>query len=477
MPRDPWVGESDSLAEQRFWAADFSAMLTNDARLLSQACFYTGQDATRFLHALPADFASLVRGRQMIADQEYEASASCLSDALQSEHPYVKTMAGYYRGRSNWATGTDLAKSIDEVGVNAETQFGRAMATLMFAWHQQRQLDFKGHLRSLCEAAVEFMRCDPHPVYWIAQTLVPLLHTAFEMADDNAMALGRMTFNAVEWTADLEHEKFDCLRALSRHEFARGDTKKALTYIAAAKMCKVPGSCKAYAFLHSAAYAIESGEPTWATEQLIVAESQLENDRDHKCKNFCSVVLSLALQYAEIEPQKAQGYLFKYHQCTGDPSASTAYDGRMNVVADISLGKISLALHAEETYGAELLERAYDAVSKYGFRYRAAISASEIASVQTSRKKREHWMNESLRHIDFYGASSPLRKLLRRKMQRVTLTEREQRVNEMLLRGLASKDIAESLTLSEQSVRNVTTVIYRKLGVSNRKEFLCLGRT
>lgn len=50
------------------------------------------------------------------------------------------------------------------------------------------------------------------------------------------------------------------------------------------------------------------------------------------------------------------------------------------------------------------------------------------------------------------------------------LTERERDVLGLLARGLANADIAETLFLSESTVRNTLTVVYQKLGVGSSRE-------
>jgi len=50
------------------------------------------------------------------------------------------------------------------------------------------------------------------------------------------------------------------------------------------------------------------------------------------------------------------------------------------------------------------------------------------------------------------------------------LTEREQQVTQLLVRGLAIDEIAQTLWLSRHTVRDYAKTIYAKLGVSSRPE-------
>jgi two-component system, NarL family, nitrate/nitrite response regulator NarL len=51
-----------------------------------------------------------------------------------------------------------------------------------------------------------------------------------------------------------------------------------------------------------------------------------------------------------------------------------------------------------------------------------------------------------------------------------SLTPREREIASLIAEGLVNKDIAKRLSITEKTVRNALTVIYNKLGVTNRLE-------
>ena len=51
-----------------------------------------------------------------------------------------------------------------------------------------------------------------------------------------------------------------------------------------------------------------------------------------------------------------------------------------------------------------------------------------------------------------------------------SLTPREREIAALIAEGLVNKDIAKRLSITEKTVRNALTVIYNKLGVTNRLE-------
>ena len=59
----------------------------------------------------------------------------------------------------------------------------------------------------------------------------------------------------------------------------------------------------------------------------------------------------------------------------------------------------------------------------------------------------------------------------------ITLTKREEEILSFVVKGATNKEIAEGLLVSEQTVRNRLSGIFKKLGVRNRTEAaLCAVR-
>jgi DNA-binding NarL/FixJ family response regulator len=54
----------------------------------------------------------------------------------------------------------------------------------------------------------------------------------------------------------------------------------------------------------------------------------------------------------------------------------------------------------------------------------------------------------------------------------VKLTPREQAISRLILAARSNRAIAEELGISEQSVKNRLTVLYRKLGVNTRLQLM-----
>ena len=73
--------------------------------------------------------------------------------------------------------------------------------------------------------------------------------------------------------------------------------------------------------------------------------------------------------------------------------------------------------------------------------------------------------------LDSVARSAPPR----RPEQRVVLSEREREVLQLMTQGFTNADIARQLYLSEGTVRNYASEIFRKMGVSDRTQAVVFG--
>ena len=68
--------------------------------------------------------------------------------------------------------------------------------------------------------------------------------------------------------------------------------------------------------------------------------------------------------------------------------------------------------------------------------------------------------------------SAKLAAKLVHRVQEEALTDRETQILELLAKGLSNRSIGVALHISESTLRNHLTVIYKKFGVSNRHGLL-----
>lgn len=82
-----------------------------------------------------------------------------------------------------------------------------------------------------------------------------------------------------------------------------------------------------------------------------------------------------------------------------------------------------------------------------------------------------HWVMDALEEMNFASGSPPLMKTSK-VLELKRLSKREADVVNLLAEGLSNRDIARSLNLSENTIKNYLFRIFEKFGVSNRTELL-----
>ena len=82
-----------------------------------------------------------------------------------------------------------------------------------------------------------------------------------------------------------------------------------------------------------------------------------------------------------------------------------------------------------------------------------------------------HWVMDALQNVDFASGPSSLARG-RKILQFEKLSKREVDVVNLLAEGLSNRDIARSLSLSENTIKNYLFRIFEKVGVSSRTELL-----
>lgn len=92
------------------------------------------------------------------------------------------------------------------------------------------------------------------------------------------------------------------------------------------------------------------------------------------------------------------------------------------------------------------------------FNYGQGKSAAEVAEHQNA------WSNSTRRRLPI--DSMPPSELMR------GLGPRERQALELAAKGLGNREMSETMGISQQSVKNLLTIAYRKLGVRNRIQAL-----
>ncbi|QNB46929.1 response regulator [Thermanaerosceptrum fracticalcis] len=128
-----------------------------------------------------------------------------------------------------------------------------------------------------------------------------------------------------------------------------------------------------------------------------------------------------------------------------------------------STGIIALTIHEEEEYVLELVRAG---VSGYVLKDIAPAKLLEtIKTVAKGPSVIDPGITNKL-----FGELNRLSKRRKEKEEWETLTDREMDVLQLMSQGCSNKEIARSLTISEKTVKNHVTNIFRKLQVEDRTQ-------
>ena len=128
-----------------------------------------------------------------------------------------------------------------------------------------------------------------------------------------------------------------------------------------------------------------------------------------------------------------------------------------------SAGIIALTIHEEEEYVLELVRAGVS-----GYVLKDIAPAKLVETIKTVAKG-QSVIDPGITN-KLFGELSRLSKRRKEKEEWETLTDREMDVLQLMSQGCSNKDIALSLTISEKTVKNHITNIFRKLQVEDRTQ-------
>lgn len=128
-----------------------------------------------------------------------------------------------------------------------------------------------------------------------------------------------------------------------------------------------------------------------------------------------------------------------------------------------SMGVIALTIHEEEEYVLELVRAGVS-----GYVLKDIDPSKLVETVKTVA--RGHSVIDPLITNKIFGEISRLSRNRRVREEWETLTDREMDVLKLISQGRSNKEIARTLTISEKTVKNHITNIFRKLQVEDRTQ-------
>ncbi len=435
------------------------------------------KDAPR---SVAAETASLLTS---IADRLAIAKATSASKLAVPVFPAgvdarTRTQRLYYEALAHWMRkSADIALELTKKVTAGDDSLLRAWGLDLEAWiavsrgkYGVAAKAFRAVLDTLNEAPSkdEFARCSAlHSLCFIS---VETLNAAYF----RRIVSESQTMLASPVTARL---RVQILSYVSIIESVEGKTASAYGALLSARAIEAPQPFRALPDIQLATFHRQRKAPEAASLHLDFAKASLDTIAWEDADIEARLVLALYLVEAAAEKRRPPtiGPL-RALSIDGKRDPMLALEGNELAGAMALFARANLAISASRPDAAiDDLQRAKEIWHKHGWSYREAIAEltmlqiNESADVPTLDKVASTFPASHLA-ADFASerrrAESPLR----------LLTAAERRVLNGICEGLTSKQIAETLDRSSETVRVQTLSIYRKLGVNTRSALVALIR-
>ncbi len=290
------------------------------------------------------------------ADSRYAAAAG-----LAHHVPDGAAALAYHRARVRW-----MRREFDPHGADialAVTHPDPSLAAAAFAvrgWHHGSLGDFaaqKADFRrvlAFADAPTE----EPVDVATLAVTCHSYARVAFETADAEAVADVRRAYDRINWTADVEVDRFQTLRVFGWDAFMRGESGHAQWAFKDARAMAPSVAWRVMAHLDRAFVARIARNEAWAVEELAEADRLACDVRWESTQGEERLALvTLAVLHTATNAKRAQRYAAMFSQIGVEnvsPTLALSADRRAHGFALYAQGRIDQTLGRREAAAASL---------------------------------------------------------------------------------------------------------------------------
>lgn len=114
--------------------------------------------------------------------------------------------------------------------------------------------------------------------------------------------------------------------------------------------------------------------------------------------------------------------------------------------------------------------KAYRAFESLGYRFRAAVAALRVYDLSPRSPRYEHWLAKAQRYVDAYPRGPLARELRERSQPLRSLTPRRRQILAAIDAGRTNEQIAKTLGISENTVKEHVRELHQLFGVERRTE-------
>ena len=399
------------------------------------------------------------------ADHHFALAERALKSAAErAELAYKRGMRWMLDGRPDeaWRYVDELSRD-----QSATTKISREMLRSAIFSQEERYRDSAdslmkaiGHIGKNRERHLEIWLC-------AVQNLALL---ARELSFDDAADLARQEVDAdVEWPADFDTLRFQAVKAIGWCCALRGDMLGCFRYLRLAEKVVPSRAFGVILMLDRWYFARIMGEKNWATDEIAKAEETAEDVDWNALPGDERVgLLMLAMATSQIDPERGRYYLARYKglEKIRSPLALFALDHRLEAMTHHAEGVVRLA--ARDSGAEEAFRDAWIIFDRIGYDWRAARTAIRLFQIT----KKDRWRHLAEDKIEAFSRSWLAKELqehvLAPSKQRVKLPPMQHKVFSMLCQKMTTAEIAETLGLSQHTIRNHLKAVFRAYGVNNR---------
>ena len=379
----------------------------------------------------------------------------------------------HHRGNAAWAMhDDDRALSDAAILESANDPAYRGLGLVLHSWIDVHRGDAAAQARRLVHALEAFESAPQRDEYYIVRTLFTLAAVCREMKLPRATARLKKAVERVQWPAALARERFHITRLLAWIEALSGDELSAFRLFKQSAALAPSTAWKVLSVLDRARLARSHGEESFAQDQLYEAHtlaSEVKWNETHD-EERCALLI-LAELFASAEPRVATGYLERFRALPPvDGNLAYASDRRVNAFASYSAG----IAHKQMGNGAialAALTDAWETFERYAYGWRSALAAADIYELTGART----WLTRARHAIAPWPNTWIARKITKldaEKLPIAKLTSTQRRVYDALLEGCSTKEIAEKLGRSPNTVRNHIAAVFIAFRVKSRAQLL-----
>lgn len=466
----------DEGPQAQFLRARIMLRLGQHAELLRSGFYFHVGDLPRDFGARSQVVLSAALFRSDMRRQAALMLDAAKRSALQHGDALALAEATYHEALQQWSSGNVLeaSKALDEPIAWGRVEAQRRELRAAIAASSGKHAEQIAHLRAALECLASTPTYDVWVAAWCTHTLAAMARELYsrELATFTESWVAR-----IPWTTHLSRTHCQALRCVGWFHATAGAGPIAYDYFFRSAYVAPSDAFKALTLLDRAYMAFGMGEHSSAmyyTSQADRIMSKIDWESVTGDERFA---LLLAAELAAPQsPTRAAFFEKKFHEIATPMSTLLAYgrsDARPNALINYTRG-IVLRANGECREAARSFDDAFRAWRSAGYTWRSVLAAIHLGELQHKDALLDYArvsVEKEFPHIWFRRLLTPHRDRLADGRLSV-LSESERKLFVMTLKGKHRAEIAAELQISENTVRNRTTSMLRKLSVKSTRDLL-----